>query len=162
MRNRVPRDRVVEICERQYDLLVKEAFEERCRLAKPAFHFGRRTEQELHAELVREVARTLAAQWHEESAPAWACQLPVELQVCESLIYNDCNALKLLGYYGRSMLWSGWNFERHPDFNTYCRGIMASRIGPMDVRMDEELLQMFPPKALAGLTTPLQWRSPGT
>jgi hypothetical protein len=27
------------------------------------------------------------------------------------------------------------------------------------VRMDPELRRMFPPKALAGLTTPLQWRA---
>ena len=159
MRDR--RDRVTRECERQYDLLVKEALEEeRRRLSRSVFHV--QTEQEQHAELVREVARTLAADWHAESAPAWAARLPVELPMCELLIYNNCNQLKLLGYFGRSLLWNDWNYEQHPDFNTFCCGVMASRIGPMDVRMDAELLQMFPPKALAGLYTPLHWRAPGT
>src|SRR5258705_11341992 len=106
MRDR--RDRVTRECERQYDLLVKEALEEeRRRLSRSVFHV--QTEQEQHAELVREVARTLAADWHAESAPAWAARLPVELPMCESLIYNNCNQLKLLGYFGRSMLWNDWN-----------------------------------------------------
>jgi len=81
--------------------------------------------------------------------------------MCETLIYNRDNALKLLGYFGRSMLWSDWD-ERHPDFTTFGRGVMGFLLAPMELRMDEELLRLFPPKALLGITTPLQWRAPRT
>jgi hypothetical protein len=159
MRDR--RDRVTRECERKYDLLVKEALEEeRRRLSRSVFHV--QTEQEQHAELVREVARTLAMQWHEENAPSWACPLPTELEWCESLIYCDYNEQRLVGYFGRSVLWNSYDYERHPVFNTFCCGVLEYRCSPPELRMDQELLQMFPPKPLAGLTTPLQWRRPGT
>jgi hypothetical protein len=84
------------------------------------------------------------------------------MEMCESLLYNDHNEQKLVGYYARSLRWNGWDFERHPPFDVFCRGVMEYIFSPMDLRMDQELQQMFPPRTLAGLTTPLQWRSPGT
>lgn len=82
------------------------------------------------------------------------------MEECETFMYNDHhNALRLLGYFGRSWRWNNWD-ERHPPFDTFCSGVLDYICSPPELRMDPELRKMFPPKALAGLTTPLQWRMP--
>jgi hypothetical protein len=162
MRDR--RDRVNLECDRQLNLQLREAFMERelCRLATLASsRFDEPTEEEQEAKMLRKVAQTLARDWHAEHAPAWACPLPVEMSDCEWWTYNDCNAFKLLGYFGRSMLWNDLKkYEQHPHFDRFCRGAMASSITPRIIRLDPELQDMFPPQPLAGLALPLHWRNP--
>jgi|SRR6476620_2042927 hypothetical protein len=87
--------------------------------------------------------------------------LPLQMEECDCWIDNKLGALKLLGFFDRSMRWADWD-ERHPGFDPFCCGVMEDWRRPMDLRMDPELLQMFPPKKLAGFATPLHWRQPMT
>jgi hypothetical protein len=84
------------------------------------------------------------------------------MEWCETLINNDQNALKLLGYFGRSLAWNDWDIEQHPDFKTFCSGAMASSCCPLELRMDDHMRQLFRPKPLVGIVRPLQWRGPDT
>ena len=93
---------------------------------------------------------------------SWANPLPLKMEECESWVDNDHHALRLVGYFGRSLRWNDWDYERHPPFNTFCSGVMKYILSPMELRMDPELQRMFPRRALAALTNPLQWRSPET
>ena len=153
----------VKVCEHEFDRMVEDAREDRRRLSlsKQVPVIGGVYDPKQHAELVRKVARALAFQErHAETVPySWARKLPVRMEECESLIDNKDNALKLLGYFGRSLWWNGWP-EQHPTFEVFCCGVTEYVWCPPELQMDLELQKLFPPKALAGITTPLQWRSP--
>ena len=157
------RDRVTAICEREFDRLVKAEFENArsLRRSKTVPHIGGVYLEAEHAELMQQVARALAAQErHAQTTPySWSKPLPLKMEVCESLIYNNSNAMKLLGYFGRSLRWNHWP-EQHPDFCTFCSGVLDFFLCPPEIKMDRELQQMFPPKELVGITNPLQWRPP--
>ena len=156
---------IVEACERALDQWIAAACdgrlspEFRVRIPVPGGGF---IEPPLDAKAVRSVGRALAAvEWHEKTAPpSWACPLPLRLDQCESMICNANNALQLVGYFGRSMRWSDWDIDQHPTFDRFCCGVMDYMFAPMELRTDKELQQMFPPRALAGLKTPLCWRQP--
>jgi hypothetical protein len=125
-------------------------------------HIECRTSHERHHDLMRKVARALAAvERHKQTTPySWANPLPLRMELCDTFIYKDhYNALRLLGYFGRSWRWNNWD-EQHPEFDAFCCGVLDYICSPPELRMDPELRKMFSPKALAGLTTPLQWRSP--
>jgi hypothetical protein len=96
-----------------------------------------------------------------QTAPySWANPLPLRMEECESLQYNEHNALRLLGHFGLSLRWNKWDIERHPPFETFCRGVIACAC-PIEMQRDRELRRMFPPQALAGITgPPPQWRAP--
>ena len=117
-------------------------------------------EPPLDAESVRSVGRALAAvAWHAETSPwSWSKPLPLEMGVCKSLMNNALGALQLLGYFGRSLRWNNWDIDQHPTFDPFCCGVMDYMFAPMELRTDKELQQMFPPRALVGLKTPLCWR----
>jgi hypothetical protein len=77
----------------------------------------------------------------------------------ETLMDNKHNALKLLGYFSRSLRWNDWH-EQHPGFSEFCSGVLDFVFCPPDMKRDAELVRMFPPKALAGITNPgLRWRA---
>jgi hypothetical protein len=156
------RDRVVEICGRELECLVKYVHEDGCRLFAQAVPvIGGEYYADRHDEHVRSVCRALAAvERHKQTTSySWANPLPLREEEFETFISNDCGALQLLGYFGRSWRWNDWD-ERHPPFDVFCSGVTEWFLSPPELRMDKELLQMFPPQKLAGLTTPLQWRSP--
>jgi hypothetical protein len=158
------RDRVTEICEQQVDRLAEAEREERCsRKYRPtAPHIGDTYLPEQYDDVVRKVAKAIAATaWHERTAPySWANPLPLKMEWCETLIDNKDNALKLLGYFGRSMRWNDWDFEQHPTFPDFCSGVLDYIFCPPEIQMDLGLQRMFPPRPLDGITTPLQWRAP--
>jgi hypothetical protein len=160
------RDRITLLCEREYDRMVEEEREERRRqkylLTAP--HIGDKYHARQHDDIMRKVAKAIAASaWHERTTSiSWARPLPLEMGWCETLINNDRNELKLLGYFGRSLRWNNWDFEIHPVFDVFCSGVTEWFLSPPEITMDKELLRMFPPKALVGLSHPLQWSPPRT
>jgi hypothetical protein len=156
--------RIRDACERAYDRLIEFERDERRRqeFLPKAPHIGDHYLPEQHDDMMRKVAKAIAASaWHERTTPyTWAKPLPLELGECETFISNNCNPLRLLGYFARSLRWNGWAFETHPDFNTFSCGVTEWLLSPPELRMYKELLQMFPPKALPGLEHPLRWRPP--
>lgn len=157
--------RIRDGCERAFDRLIEFEREERQRqkFLLTAPHIGDKYHASERDAVMRKVARAIAASaWHEQTAPyTWANPLPLKMEMCESFINNDHhNALRLLGYFGRSLRWNNWNYEQHPVFSDFCSGVLAWLLAPPELRMDRELRQMFPPQALSGLEHPLQWRPP--
>ena len=159
------RDRMVEVSERELDRLILEVHDGRwhANYRNQVPIIGGRYDPDQHDEHVRSVCRALAAfEWHERTAPEWARPLPLCREKCEELIVDDCKPFRMRGYFGRSMMWNDWNIEQHPDFKTFGRGAMASNFCPMELREDDHMRQLFPPKPLVGIVGPLQWRSPGS
>jgi hypothetical protein len=154
------RDRVTEICEREFDHMARAAAAERQLFTKTVPHIGGPYLEEQHDELMRKISRALAArEWHARTGPSWARRLPLLEEECETLLFNEHNAIRLFGHFGRSLRWTDWDYERHPTFDTFCSGVLASPYCPIDLKLDPELRRMFPPKALAGIShPPLRWR----
>jgi hypothetical protein len=155
-------DRLIKSAERELALLAEFKREDYERAANRTPIPGTSSRPKEHCDLVRDVARAIAAAaWQEQTTSiSWAKRLPLTFEACNILIDHKLNELKLLGYFGRSMKWSGWDIERHPDSSSFACGVMDWILGPMDIRMDSGLRQMFPPKPLAGLATPLHWHAP--
>ena len=102
-----------------------------------------------------------AMAWHAQTAASytWAQLSPVRVLECESLLYNEHNAIRLLAHFTNSLRWNKWDITRHPPFPAFCRGIMAAPHCPIEMQRDRELGQMFPPEPLAGIIGyPPQWR----
>jgi hypothetical protein len=157
------RDRVTEICEREFDRLVQAEREAACSLrhSKTVPHIGGVYLEAEHDELMQQVARALAFKArHEETTPySWSKPLPLKMEDCELLLNNSHNRWKLLGYFGRSLRWNHWH-EQHPDFCTFCSGVLDFFCCPPEIKMDSDVRQLFPPKELVGITNPLHWRMP--
>jgi hypothetical protein len=72
------RDRVVEACEREYDRLIEYERDERQRqkFLPKAPHIGDRYSPEQHDDVMRKVAKAIAASaWHERTTPyTWASE----------------------------------------------------------------------------------------
>jgi hypothetical protein len=49
---------------------------------------------------------------------------------------------------------------RHPSFEQYARGVMASPLAPDFITKDPQLLKRFPPRPLPGLGSGLCWKPP--
>jgi hypothetical protein len=50
--------------------------------------------------------------------------------------------------------------EKHPSFNDYARGLMASEYTPDFIKKDEDLQRRFAPRPLTGLGPALIWEPP--
>ena len=86
------RDWVTEECERQVDRIAEAARKERCsrKYLPTAPHIGDSFLPEQHDDMMRKVAKAIAAQeWHARTAPySWAQPLPLEMEWCETLMNN--------------------------------------------------------------------------
>jgi hypothetical protein len=160
MRRKIP-DRVVEVCEAAFERFIRNEREYSRTIFTQVPVIGGRYYAEQHTDHMRSVCRALAAiERHKQTALFdWANPLPLREEEFETFICNDCGALQLLGYFGRSWRWNDWD-EQHPAFDTFCSGVLDYICSPPELRMDRELQKMFPPAKLVGMTTPLQWRSP--
>jgi hypothetical protein len=105
----------------------------------------------------RLACRALAArEWFAQHGPPDAPPLP--------LSHNDREDLKrggvghVVALYARSLWLQDYDCERHPSFDDYACGVMASGLIPSH---DEGLRKRFPPRPLAGLNNGLCWSPPG-
>jgi hypothetical protein len=94
--------------------------------------------------------------WFANQKPANAPELP--------LTYDDREELKggdplryIVSLFARSLA-PDYEVARHPDFNTYARGVMASPNTPNWIRQDPNMLRRYPPLPLEGLGGGLIWR----
>jgi hypothetical protein len=114
------------------------------------------------ADLIWKECRALAArEWFERSdAPHWTKPLVLREDECAALIASQHNNSKIQGYYCRSLRWNNWAYDIHPSFNDFACGLTEWIFCPEELMRDRELARRFPPKELAGLTHPVQWRPP--
>jgi hypothetical protein len=79
--------------------------------------------------------------------------------------YNEREDLKcgghthILAWYACSLACLDYAVLKHPQFEDYARGIMASEYAPGFITHNEELQKRFPPIPLAGLGPALLWEA---
>ena len=66
----------------------------------------------------------------------------------------------ILSVYARSFKAGKYDTGRHPQFERYACGVLASRYAPPWIKEDSELIKRFPPKELPGLGSGLYWANP--
>jgi hypothetical protein len=64
----------------------------------------------------------------------------------------------LVAEFAASLSHSKYDFRKHPTFEEYARGVMASPLAPDFIKQNPELLMRFPPKPLKGLGRGMVWQ----
>jgi len=111
--------------------------------------------------LCERVCRALCSrEYFHRDKPSWAPPLPLHKNAIGAMEHASSIWLRLVGYYAFSLKKSDWHYDAHPDFRSYCSGLMHYRATPDKLRNDRELQREFPPKELVGLCDgALFWRS---
>jgi hypothetical protein len=97
-----------------------------------------------------------AVKWFAKNGPPDAPALPI--------CYDERETLKIgslphiVAWFASSLECRDFNFEGHPWFEDYARGVLASAYAPDFITQDPVLAQRFPPRALRGLGPGLVWR----
>lgn len=107
----------------------------------------------------KEAARALLAQeWFAVIGPSDAPPLP--LSACEIEDYRSAGGLTgIVGFYARSLDANEYDFEHHPSFEDFARGLMASDSGLWGIEKDVEMRKRFPPRPLNGMGPGLYWEA---
>jgi hypothetical protein len=100
----------------------------------------------------------VARKWFAVSGPPDAPPLPLWYDEREDL---KVGGLKhLVAEYACSLACLDFDVEKHPSFNDYARGVMASEHAPDFLKKDKQLQKRFPPRPLTGLEPGLVWKPP--
>jgi len=111
--------------------------------------------------LKRRVCRALAArEWFRKTKPPWAPDLPLSAAEIAKMQEDPDPRLQLVGHFADSLRCNDWNYQQHPPFSIYARGVMAYEHAPLELRNDPALRREFPPRPLAGIDSSLYWRTP--
>lgn len=105
----------------------------------------------------KEAARALLARAQfAASGPPDAPPLPLSDEEIE-----DCRGAgglaSIVGFYARSLDANEYDFEHHPSFEDFARGLMASDSGFWGIEKDVEMRKRFPPRPLNGMGPGLYW-----
>jgi hypothetical protein len=87
--------------------------------------------------------------WFSKHGPAALQPLPLAKDY--GAMMRGSGPRYLLGCYGFSLEFMGYDYLTHPQFFEYARGVMAYPHTPKRVREDPELIEEFPPRPLPGL-----------
>ncbi len=102
-----------------------------------------------------------AREWFKRNGPADAPPLPLGYDEREDL---KVGGLKhIIAWYACSLACRDYAVEKHPSFDDYARGVMASdyiSYPAARIQEDAELQKRFPPRPLAGLGPALVWEPP--
>jgi hypothetical protein len=63
----------------------------------------------------------------------------------------------ILSVYARSLETQKYDTFRHPSFELYARGVLASEYAPHFIKEDTDLIRRYPPRVLSGLGPGLYW-----
>ena len=86
---------------------------------------------------------------------------PLPLSYNEREEYKGRGALHyIVSVYARSLKAQNYDVGRHPSFERYACGVLASPLAPGFITQDEELRGRFPPCPLDGLGSGLYWDPP--
>jgi hypothetical protein len=160
-------DKLLETCENEFERGVKSLFENALWIpgtgTKEIPVIGGRflPYGKVPPGLCERVYRALCSreQFHRDK-PAWAPALPLHEKTIAAMERADSIWLRLVGLYACSLRKTEWHYEIHPDFHSYCSGLMSYRATPDRIRNDRELQREFPPRELVGLCDgALYWRS---
>jgi hypothetical protein len=64
----------------------------------------------------------------------------------------------IVAWFARSLEAKKYDLQKHPKFEVYARGVMASEYAPDFITKDEGLKRRFPPRPLKGLGPALMWQ----
>lgn len=108
----------------------------------------------------REAIRELLAREHFAiSGPPDAPPLPLTLGEIDD--YRSAGGLaSIVGFYARSLDANEHDICRHPSFEDFARGLMASNSGLWGIEKDEKMRKRFPPRPLNGMGPGLYWEAP--
>jgi hypothetical protein len=80
------------------------------------------------------------------------------------LSYEEREALKrgglphVVAWFARSLEVLDYAWWKHPSFDDYACGVLASQYAPRFITTDRQLLRRFPPRPLPGLGPGLIWK----
>jgi len=99
-----------------------------------------------------------AREWFARTGPSDAQPLPLGYNEREWLKHGGVD--HIAAWFSRSLAWRDYEFDAHPSFDDYARGLMACEFTGNFVKDDEELQKRFPPRALHGIGPDLIWEPP--
>jgi hypothetical protein len=100
-----------------------------------------------------------AQEWFAVNGPPDAPLLPLSHDEIER--YRNARGLTgLVGFHARSLARQGWDVRKHPSFEDFCCGLMATNTNMWVIEKDENLKRRFPPRPLAGMTPGAYWAPP--
>jgi hypothetical protein len=99
-----------------------------------------------------------AREWFYRHGPPDAPQLPLSWAEIDAMRFKDpfCH---IVASFSRSLRGHNWDYNNHPSFDEFARGVLASTRAPEFVRADKELRKRYPPRRLPGLGPGLCWSS---
>src|SRR4051812_18939763 len=101
----------------------------------------------------------LAGEWVCSIAPG-GVELPLGYREREDMKCGGSGVERIVAWFARSLNENGYDVERHPSFNDYARGVLASAYAPPFITGAPGLLTRYPPRPLVGLGPGLIW-NPG-
>jgi hypothetical protein len=105
----------------------------------------------------RDACRALVAQawfaWDNPGLP----QLPLSYGERED-IKGRSGLEYIISVYARSLAARRYDTDRHPPFEQYARGVLASDYAPDFIKDDTDLIKRYPPRTLPGLGSGLCWQ----
>src|SRR5262249_5877706 len=94
--------------------------------------------------------------WFAKNGPPDAPPLPLSYGEREDLKCGDY-FLYIVALFARSLAAREYDFDVHPSFEDFARGVLASPYKPYFVNEDEELERRYPPRQLEGLGPGCYW-----
>ena len=112
------------------------------------------------SEQKKEAARLLLVrEWFAVHGPHDAPPLPLSQWECDD--YRNSTGLRqIVGFYARSLDANDYDVHRHPSFEDFARGLMASNSGLWGIEKNVEMRKRFPPRPLNGMGPGLYWEAP--
>ena len=112
----------------------------------------------------RYIARALRARdWFIDHGPSDAPPLPLgSREICDMKYRPAPNTAlnHIVARYAVSLGGQNWDFNLHPGFDDFARGLMTAKNAPDFVIKDEGMLRRYPPHRLQGFTPYLTWQPP--
>jgi hypothetical protein len=105
----------------------------------------------------RAIEALFAREWFRENGPPDAPPLPLSGLERRELMYRDPLS-HVVSCFGLSLRGQNYDTERHPSFETFARGALASRYAPRLLKEAETLKERYPPRELPGLGPGLCWQ----
>jgi hypothetical protein len=105
-------------------------------------------------------AALMAREWFAREGPREVQPLPIHNDDIQRM-KSGGGFRHMFGYYAQSVCCFGYAVEKHPSFDDYARGVMASPGAPDFFKENEWLRKRFPPRPLSGLNrSSLCWKPP--
>jgi hypothetical protein len=102
----------------------------------------------------------LARESFVKHGPTDAPPLPLSSAEIEDLKYGRGALAGIVSRFALSLRALNWDFTRHPGFEDFARGVLASKNAPQFILADKALRLQYPPRPLAGLGPWAVWKPP--